>query len=132
MSGRTFGDRVEVQQDAGQHLADLVVEITRDADAFGFLCGEDTASALLAFALEPVEHSIEGDDDTADLILAKDLQTLARAEKVDGLHSLCQALKRRQRSAQEVGIRGQRPYQPQDDDQRLYRLDRSIDLDGAE
>src|SRR5687767_1609467 len=70
------GDRVQVQQDAGQYLADLVVEVAGDADAFGLLRGQDAAATLLPFAFEAVEHAVEGDDDAADLVLAKDLEPL--------------------------------------------------------
>ena len=61
VSGRALGDRVEVQQDAGQDLADLVVEVAGDADPLGLLRGEDAPAALLPLALEPVEHAVEGD-----------------------------------------------------------------------
>ena len=45
-----------VQQHAGQHLPDLVVQVAGDADPLGLLRGEHAPAALLALALEPVEH----------------------------------------------------------------------------
>ena len=123
---------LEVKQDAGQYLADLVMEVAGDAYPLGFLRRQDAPAALLTLGLEPVEHSIEGDDDAADLVVAEDLQALTGAEEVDRLHSLRQALERRERTSQQDHVRGQRHRQPRDHDQRLYRPDRSIDLHRSE
>ena len=80
--------------DAGQHLADLVVQVAGDADPLGLLGGEHAPAALLALALEPVEHPVEGGDDAADLVVAVDLQALTGPQQVDRLHSLGQPLQR--------------------------------------
>ena len=126
------GDRVEVEQHAGQHLADLVVEVACDADPLGLLCGQDASRTLPALALEPVEHSIESDDNTTDLVATQHLQPLTRAKQVDGLHSLCQSFERVERPSQERGIRGQRERECGHDDERLGGLDRRADRHGAE
>ena len=99
-SGADFGDRVQLQQDAGQHLPDLVVEIAGDADPLGLLRGEHAPAALLALALEPVEHAVEGADDAADLVVAPDLQALPGPQEVDRLHPLREPPERRERAAQ--------------------------------
>ena len=56
MRGRGLDDRLELQQHPGQELADLVVQVAGDADPLGLLGGEHAPAALLALALEPVEH----------------------------------------------------------------------------
>jgi len=82
------GDRVQLQEDAGQDLPDLVVQVTSDADPFALLCREDTFRALVPLAFETVEHPVEGTDDAADLIATAYLQPLAAAKQVDGFHPL--------------------------------------------
>ena len=75
-----LGDRVELQECAGQKLADLVVQVTRDPDAFGLLGGQHAATALTALSLEPVEHAVEGGEDATDLVAAGDGQALTRPQ----------------------------------------------------
>ena len=70
-----------MQQHPGQHLSDLVVQVAGDADPFGLLRGEHAPAALLALALEPVEHAVEGRDDAADLIVGCDRQAAGRGRK---------------------------------------------------
>ena len=111
-----------MQEHAGQHLADLVVQVAGDPDALGLLCGEHPPTALLALALEPVEHPVEGDDDAADLVVADDRQALAGTQQVDRLHPLRQPLEAaRPPVAAEDAFAVNGDHQPSDDDQRLRR-----------
>ena len=91
------------------------------ADPLGLLRGEHAPAALLALALEPVEHAVEGPDDAADLVVALDRQPLARPQQVDGLHAPRQPLERRERASQQDSVGAQRDREPADDDQRLRR-----------
>ena len=101
------GNRVQLQQDPGQHLPDLVVQIASDPNSFGFLGGQYAAPALLALTLEPVEHLVEGMDYAADLVIARNSQPLAGAQQVDHVHSFRQSLQRLECSPQEESVGGQ-------------------------
>ena len=117
-----------MQQHPGQHLPDLVVQVAGDADPFRLLRGEHAPAALLALALEPVEHPVERPDDAADLIVTLHVDPLAAPQEVDGLHPPRQLPKRSDRLPQKQRIRGQCDRQADDDDQRLLELDRGADL----
>ena len=58
-SASRLGERVELEQHAGQHLADLVVQAARDPQPLGLLRRERAPAALAPLALEPVEHLVE-------------------------------------------------------------------------
>src|SRR5689334_16357762 len=75
-------DHIQLQEDAGQNLPDLVVQVTSDPEPFALLRGEDPPCALVPLVFEAVEHPVEGVDDTADLIAAAHLQPLAAAKQV--------------------------------------------------
>ena len=51
---------LELEHDAGEDLADLVVQLARDPLALGLLGQQRLAPALAPLALEPVEHVVEG------------------------------------------------------------------------
>ena len=118
MLGRGLGDRVQLQQHPGQHLADLVVQVAGDADPLGLLGGEHAPAALLPFALEPVEHAVESRDDATDLVVADHLEPLSRPQQVDHLHPLRQPPERRERAPQQDRVRRRSsPRARHDDDQ---------------
>jgi hypothetical protein len=73
--GRCLRYRVELEEDSGEDLPDLVVEVACNSDALALLGGEDPAAAFLSLALEPAEHSVERRDDTADLVVANDIES---------------------------------------------------------
>ena len=116
-----------MQQHAGQQLSDFVVQVAGDADSFGLLRGEHAPAALLALALEPVKHAIEGPDDAADLIVILDIESLAAAQEVDGLHPPRQLPERCDRAPQQQHIRRQSDREADEDDQRLFEFDRCAD-----
>ena len=91
-------ERVELEQHAGQHLADLVVEAARDAQPLGLLRGEGAAAALAPLGLEPVEHLVERVDDLDDLDAALLGQALPGPEQVDRAHPLDEPVDRRRAS----------------------------------
>ena len=94
---RRVRDRVELQEDARQQLADLVVEIARDAHARGLVRRDHSLAALSALGFESVEHLVERTHDVPDFVVLTDCQALARPQEIDCVHSLRQALQRRDR-----------------------------------
>ena len=79
-------NRVQLQQHSGQHLPDLVVQVASDPNSLGFLSRQYAPPTLLALALEPVEHLVEGMDHAPDLVIADHGQALARPQQVDHVH----------------------------------------------
>ena len=57
--GDAGGEPFDLQHHAGERLADLVVQLTRDPLALGLLDRQRLASAVTALGLEPVEHVVE-------------------------------------------------------------------------
>src|SRR5581483_1239234 len=57
----------ELEQDARQHLSDLVVEAARDPRALGLLRAQHAPRALAALRLEPAEHVVEDGDELPHL-----------------------------------------------------------------
>ena len=127
--GHCLGDRVQLEEHTREQLADLVVQVAGDPDPLGLLRGEHPAAVLVPFALEPVEHLIEGRDDAADLVAAPDRKTLARPQQIHCLHAPGELLERHERASQQEGISHDRDREPSEDDQRLRCADRRIDLD---
>ena len=70
------------------------MQVASDADPLRFLSGQYAPPALLALALEPVEHLVEGMDHAADLVIAGNGQALAGTQQVDHVHPFREALKR--------------------------------------
>ena len=66
---------LQAQQDRGQRLVDLVVEVLRDPGALLLLGADDGAAALEALLLDAGEHPVEGGGQTLDV---------ARGVRVDG------------------------------------------------
>ena len=54
------GEAVELEANAGEYLAELVVELARETATLAFLGGERAPTAREPFALETVEHLVEG------------------------------------------------------------------------
>ena len=92
-----LGERVELEQDAGQHLADLVVQAAGDAQPFGLLGRERSVAALAALRLEPVEHLVERLHHLDHLQAALLRQPLPRPQQVDRAHPLDEPIDRRDR-----------------------------------
>jgi hypothetical protein len=57
--GSAPGQRLATQDQAGQQLADLVVQLPRDAPALRFLSRQSPAGAVTPLALEAIEHLVE-------------------------------------------------------------------------
>ena len=88
-------DLLQGEDDAGQRLADLVVQLAGDAQPLGLGGRERAAGAALALGLEAVEHVVEGRGQLAHLGggLA-DRHAAAGIVRVDAAHRARQPLER--------------------------------------
>ena len=68
VSGSVCLNGVELQQHAGQHLPDLVVQPACDPFALGFLRRQRSTAAFLALGLQAVEHLIEGAHESPEIV----------------------------------------------------------------
>jgi len=96
---------VELQPDAGEDLAELVVELAGKVAAFALLGGERAAAAGEAFALEPVEHVVEGAREIGHLRhRALDADTATRFGGLDPAHEGGQVLERTEHASQQQDV----------------------------
>ena len=107
-SGARALERLELEHDAGQRLADLVVQLARHPPPLVLLRVERAARAVAALALEPVEHVVEREAELGDLGgLALELDPLAGRERVDAAHQRGQLLERAEHAPQREQVDGQ-------------------------
>ena len=92
--------------DAGQHLADLVVEAARDPQPLRLLRRERPPAALAPLDLEPLEHLVERAHELRDLGAAPLGNPLARSQQIDGPHPLDEPVERSERLPEEEEVRG--------------------------
>ena len=104
-----------LDRDRGQGLADLVVELTRDAQPLGLLGSERCPRRLAPGALQSVEHRVERGREGLALGAARiDAgQPPARPVRVDRAHHLGEPEQRRQHTSQQ--------HEVQSDEQRRSR-----------
>ena len=124
------GQRLAAQQQPGQQLADLVVQLARDAAALGLLRRQRTPAALAPLALEPVEHVVERLGQRRHLLAGRiDRHPLTRLQRVDRAHHRREPLERSERPVQQDPIRQQHRDEPRQDDPELLgrRRDRHRD-----
>ena len=112
--------RLATQDQPGQELADLVVQLPRDAPPLGLLGRQSAAPAVAPLALEAIEHLIEGFRQRHNLFIAGGgVDPLTRSERVDLVHDLGQGLQRRQRSSEKGVEEHQRHGEPAQDHRQL-------------
>ena len=127
------GDRLAPQHQPGKGLADLVVELARDAPALRLLSRQRAQRALAALALEPIEHLVERLRQRDDLLVAvAAVDPLARRERVDPAHQSRQPLQRRQRAPEQREIHHQRDREPHEQHGNLGQRSRHRDRDRGE
>ena len=106
---RPRGRVLELEHDAGEDLADLVVQLARDPLALGLLGEQRLTPALAPLALEPVEHVVEGRRQRGDVgVGAADGQPAAGLERLDGAHRRGQPAQRRDDLAQQQHVEDHR------------------------
>ena len=97
---------LQAQQDRGQRLVDLVVEVLRDPGALLLLGADDGAAALEALLLDAGEHAVEGGGQALDV--ARGVRVgggaLAGRQQVDALHRLDEVLERLEAVAQQQRV----------------------------
>ena len=127
------GRVLELEDDAGEDLADLVVELARDPLALGLLREERFAPALAALVLEPVQHVVEGRGQRGDVgVGAADREPAAGLQRLHGAHRRRQPAQRRDEPAQEQHVEDHGDDEAGDQDHGLRAGHRKADLDGRE
>ena len=101
---RVGGQSLELEQDGGHRLSDLVVQAAGEPLALLFLRLEGVRAGVAAFLLQPVEHPVEGLFKRADLANAVDRQALSAAKDVGGLHALGEPLERPEQMPQQKAV----------------------------
>jgi hypothetical protein len=121
-------DAPELEDDGGQALPDLVVELPSHAAPLALLGAQRVAGALPALGLQPLEHLVERQRQFDDLGFgAVDGDAPARLEQVDGAHQLGEAHQRRERPPEENEVHQQDHRQPGQQQHRLGDDDRAAD-----
>jgi transposase len=123
---------LELEQDRGQALAYLVVQLLGDAAPLSLLCRQRACGAGAPLRLQPVEHLVERRDQLGHLTAAGDSQALPRALQVDPGHQARQVLERSQPDAQQDSVGGQADRETGEEDPRLGGQHRGRDGHGRE
>ena len=111
--GRTPRERLPAQDQPGEELADLVVQLACDAPALCLLGRQGPAAAVSPLTLEPVEHLVEGLRQCHHLLVtAGGIDPLTGSERVDLVHHVRERLQRRERAPQERAVDQQRHGEP--------------------
>ena len=133
LRGRPARERLAAQHQAGEDLADLVMQLARDPPALALLGGERPARTLTALALEPVEHPVERLRQRGDLPPRRiDLEAVPRRQRIDALHQLRQVLQRLERPPQQHVKAGEHHHETGQHDDHLGRPHRHRDRHGGE
>jgi hypothetical protein len=99
------GEAVELEADAGEDLAELVVQLAGEAASLAFLGGEGPPSAREPFALEAVEHLVEGVGEIGHLgHRTLDCDAAARLGGLDPTHEGGQVLERLEHAPQQRDV----------------------------
>lgn len=111
---------VEEQEDAGEDLSELVVELARDPQALGLLCGEGSPRALAPLVLQAIEHGVEGVGQRGDVgVGAPQLDAAARRERVDALHGPPQLVEGREGPLEQQEVQDERRADRRDEHEHL-------------
>ena len=105
-------ERVELEQHAGQHLPDLVVEVARDPHSLRLLGRQRAAAALATLGFQAIEHLIERGDHLGHLGAALLDQSVSGLEQVDRPHPLDEPLDGSERPSQQQEVGDEHHDQP--------------------
>ena len=103
LRARVGGQSLELEQDGGHRLSDLVVQAAGEPLALLLLSLQGVGTGVAAFLLQPLEHPVEGLFERADLANAVDRQALSAAKDVGGLHALGEPPERPEQMPQAEG-----------------------------
>ncbi len=132
VGGGVVGGVLQLEQDGGEGLPHLVVQLLRDPPALGLLGGEHPGTARGPLGLQPVEHRVERTGQVRDLAPARHLRAPAGPQQVRRPHHPGEALERREAHPQQEGVGHEHRHQAGHEDERLADEDRGGDRDGAE
>ena len=121
-----IADRIELEENAGKHLPDLIVKATGYASSLALLGCQRPPPAFAPLGFEAVEHLVERAYYASDLIFATDWQALIRVQQVDGRHSVTEPVERHESAPEQNDVQRERDAQADDDDQRFHESDRSV------
>ena len=110
--GRGCSESLELEENGGHRLADLVVQAAREALTLRFLCLERVRAGIATLLGEPLEHHVERPFQATDLAWADDRQPLAAAKDVSGLHLLRKPLERKEQPPKEETVDDQHDEEP--------------------
>ena len=100
-------ETLELQHDAGEGLADLVVQLACEPHALVLLGGKRAATARVSLVLEAIEHRVEGVTEVGDLgIRPLELQPPAGGVRVDPPHHRSELLERAEDPPQQQHVDG--------------------------
>ena len=97
-------ERVQLEEHACQHLADLVVKPARDPQPLGLLCAQRTLAALAALGLESLQHLVERSHQLFDFDAAALDEPLSGPKKIDRPHPLDEPIDRRECMAKQKQV----------------------------
>jgi len=115
---------LQLEQERGQALPHLIVQLGRDPPPLLFQTADDTRATRTPLELEPIEHLVERPDYRTQLERALDIEPLPRPEQINPPHQLGEVAQRRETNAQQDGVGGQDREQAQRQYQRLIPLHR--------
>ena len=104
--GRLVAQRLESQEDGGQRLVDLVVQVARQPAPLLLLRAQDEPARTAALLLDPAQQSPERDRQALHFLDARARQDELgrRAARVDLLEACDQRLERREAAPQEEHV----------------------------
>jgi hypothetical protein len=124
---------LELEHDAGENLADLVVQLARDALALVLLRRQRAPPALAPLVLEPRQYVVERGRERLDLgVGVRDHQAPPGLERLDRAHRGGQPPERSDDATQQHEVHRHRDDEAGDDDHGLGVGHGEADLDGRE
>ena len=99
--GDPRGEALDLEHDARERLADLVVQLARHPLPLALLDHEGPSGALALLRFQPVEHLVEGVGECRDLGAALDVDALAGRQRVMPAHVVRQLVEGAERRAHE-------------------------------
>ena len=88
--GDPRGEAFDLEHDARERLADLVVQLARHTLTLALLDHQGPTGALALLGLQPVEHLVEGVGERGDLRASLDVDALAGRQRVMPAHMVRQ------------------------------------------
>ena len=114
-----MGERLEAQQDRGERLVHLVVEVARQPAALLLLRAHRERAGAAALLLDALEQAVEGGREPVDLLDRIGVAELVAGGLggVDVLDALDQALERREAALKHPEVHAQREHDRQGEDE---------------